>query len=123
VEAAAHAIKMRQLAAAEEAEVRPDFVVCCASATSSDAMQALRREQKRAASRTAEQQQEHEQKRESSRQAEVCVRTLWSAVQACLCSDASQELRRKEQKREAEERKQEKVRPDCVVCCASATMF
>ena len=31
-EAAAHAIKMRDLGAAEEAEVRPDFAVCCASA-------------------------------------------------------------------------------------------
>ena len=31
-EAAAHAIKMRDLGAAEEAEVRPDFVVCCAGA-------------------------------------------------------------------------------------------
>ena len=28
--AAAHAIRMRELGAAEEAEVRPDFVVCCA---------------------------------------------------------------------------------------------
>ncbi len=33
-EAAAHAIKMRQQAAAEKAEVRPDCVVCCAGATS-----------------------------------------------------------------------------------------
>ena len=31
-DAAAHAIKMRDLGAAEEAEVRPDFAVCCASA-------------------------------------------------------------------------------------------
>ena len=31
-EAAAHAIKMRAMGAAEEAEVRPDFAVCCASA-------------------------------------------------------------------------------------------
>ena len=38
---------MRQLAAAEEAEVRPDFVVCCASATSSDALQALRRKERK----------------------------------------------------------------------------
>jgi hypothetical protein len=42
---------------------------------------------------------------------------MWSAVQARLYSDALQELRR-EQKRKVEE---EKVRPDCVVCCASAT--
>jgi hypothetical protein len=32
-EAAAHAIRMKAMAAAEEAEVRPDFAVCCASAT------------------------------------------------------------------------------------------
>ncbi len=32
-EAAAHAIRMRELGAAEEAEVRPDFVVCCAGST------------------------------------------------------------------------------------------
>ncbi len=37
---------------------------------------------------------------------------MWSAVQARLCSDALQELRRKEQKRKVEE---EKVRPDFVV--------
>jgi hypothetical protein len=49
-----------------------------------------------------------------------CVRTVWSAVQARLCSDASQALRRKEQKREVEEAE---VRPDYVVCSASATIF
>ena len=32
-EAAAHAIRMRELGAAEEAEVHPDFVVCCAGST------------------------------------------------------------------------------------------
>ncbi len=31
-EAAAHAIRMRDLGAAEEAEVRPDFAVCCVGA-------------------------------------------------------------------------------------------
>ena len=31
-EAAAHGIKMKVMGAAEEAEVRPDFAVCCASA-------------------------------------------------------------------------------------------
>jgi hypothetical protein len=46
------------------------------------------------------------------------VRTSRSAVQARLCSDASQALRRKEQKRKVEEAE---VRPDCVVCCASVT--
>ncbi len=45
---------------------------------------------------------------------------MWSAVQARLCSDALQALRRKEKKRKVEE---EDVRPDFVVCCAGATMF
>jgi hypothetical protein len=58
---------------------------------------------------------------------------LWSAVQARLCSDALQALRRKEESaanqvffqeyREKEEkRKQEEVRPDFAVCCASVTV-
>ncbi len=61
--------EQERLAEQEKAEVRPDCVVCCASAPS---------------------------------------------------SDASQALRRKEQKRKVEEKK---VRPDYVVCCAGATMF
>jgi hypothetical protein len=32
-EAAEHGIKMKAMGAAEEAEVRPDFAVCCAGAT------------------------------------------------------------------------------------------
>jgi hypothetical protein len=52
---------------------------------------------------------------------------MWSAVQARLCSDALQELRRKErtqlQEQEREELRKAKVRPDCVVCFASVTMF
>ena len=59
---------------------------------------------------------------------------MWSAVQARLCSDALQALRREEEwaanqvffqeyREKEEKRKQEnflKVRPDFVVCCASA---
>ncbi len=52
-EVAAHGIKMRELAAAEGVEVRPDFVVGCASVTvrrdQFAALQKLRREQERAA--------------------------------------------------------------------------
>ena len=61
-EAAAHAIKMRELGAAEEAEVRPDCVVCCAGVTTSDALQALRRKERK---------REEEQKQESSRKSKV----------------------------------------------------
>ncbi len=62
-EAAAHAIKMRDLGAAEEAEVRPDCVVCCAGVTTSDALQALRREERK--------REVEEPKQESKRKAKV----------------------------------------------------
>ena len=58
-EAAAHAIKMRQLPAAEKAKVRPDFVVCCAGVPSSDALQEARR-----AERTEAQEQDRKKERE-----------------------------------------------------------
>jgi hypothetical protein len=45
--AAAHGIKMKAMAADEEAEVRPDCVVCCAGSTTSDALQALRRKERK----------------------------------------------------------------------------
>ena len=48
-EAAEHGIKMKAMGhgAAEEAEVRPDCVVCCAGVTTSDALQALRRKERK----------------------------------------------------------------------------
>ena len=62
-EAAAHGIKMKAMAAAEEAEVRPDCVVCCAGVTTSDALQALRREERK--------REVEEPKQESKRKAKV----------------------------------------------------
>ena len=49
---------------------------------------------------------------------------MWSAVQARLV-DASQELRREQQEKEREQKREAEVRPDFVVCFppASATMF
>ena len=48
---------------------------------------------------------------------------MWSALQARLCSDALQAARRAGQEQEREELRKAKVRPDCVVCFASVTMF
>jgi hypothetical protein len=59
-EAAAHGIKMR---AAEGVEVRPDFVVCCASVTNALLCRLRMRTRSRRGRRR-------------------CVRTLWSALQA-----------------------------------------
>ena len=129
-EAAAHGIKMKAMGAAEEAEVRPDCVVCCAGVTSSDQCSAgtppRGAEERGGGGEGASGLCALLCKRDyvlmlcrNSAVRRRCVRTLWSAVQARLCSDALQELRR-EQKRKVEE---EKVRPDFVVCCAGATMF
>jgi hypothetical protein len=92
---------MKELAASE---VRPDSVVCCASVTSLMLCR-LHSEQPKQPSSSRSGRRIRCVAGTPPRAEEGCitgrrrcVRTLWSAVQVCLCSDALQELRRAQER-------------------------